>query len=38
MRQPRWMEFLKDYEFTLHYHPNKENVLADHSVGSRLEY
>jgi len=23
MRQRRWMEFLKDYEFELHYHPGK---------------
>ena len=23
------MEFLEDYEFTLHYHPVKENVVAD---------
>ena len=29
MRQRRWMEFLEDYDFTLHYHPSKENVLAD---------
>ena len=29
MRQCRWMEFLEDYEFTLHYHPAKENVVAD---------
>ena len=29
MRQRRWMEFLKDYEFTLHYHPGKANVVAD---------
>ena len=29
MRQRRWMEFLEDYEFTLHYHPDKENVVAD---------
>ena len=28
-RQRRWMEFLKDYDFTLHYHPGKENVVAD---------
>jgi len=21
MRQKRWMEFLKDYDFELHYHP-----------------
>ena len=29
MRQRRWMEFLEDYDFTLHYHPGKENVVAD---------
>ena len=29
MRQHRWMEFLEDYEFDLHYHPDKENVVAD---------
>ena len=29
MRPRRWMEFLKDYDFTLHYHPGKENVVAD---------
>ena len=29
MRQCRWMEFLEDYDFTLHYHPSKVNVVAD---------
>ena len=29
MRQRRWMEFLKDYDFTLHYHLGKANVVAD---------
>ena len=29
MRQRRWMEFLEDYEFTLHCHPGKANVVAD---------
>ena len=29
MRQSRWMEFLEDYDFTLHYHPVKANVVDD---------
>lgn len=29
IRQRRWMEFIKDYEFTLQYHPGKANVVAD---------
>ena len=29
MRHHRWMEFLKDYDFTLDYHPSKANVVAD---------
>ena len=29
MRQHRWMEFLEVYDFTLHYQPDKENVMAD---------
>ena len=29
MRQRRWMEFLKDYEFELKYHPRKANVVAN---------
>ena len=29
MRQHRWTEFLEDYDFTLHYHPGKVNVVAD---------
>ena len=29
MRQRRWMKYLEDYEFTLHYHPGKANVVAD---------
>ena len=27
MRQHRWMEYLEDYDFTLHYHPG--NVVVD---------
>ena len=29
MRQRRWMEYLEDYDFTLHYHPSKANVVDD---------
>ena len=29
MRQRRWMEYLEDYDLTLHYPPDKENVVAD---------
>ena len=29
MRQRMWMKFLEDYDFTLHYHPGKENMVAD---------
>ena len=28
MRQRRWMELLKDYDFTLQYHLGKTNVVA----------
>ena len=29
MRQRRWIKYLEDYDFTLHYHPGKANVVAD---------
>ena len=29
MRQRRWMELLKDYDFSLQYHPGKANVVAN---------
>jgi len=29
MRQRRWLEFLKDYDFQLSYHSGKANVVAD---------
>ena len=29
MRKRIWMEYLEDYDFTLHYHPDKANVVAD---------
>ena len=27
LRQKRWLEFLKDYDMSVHYHPGKENVV-----------
>ncbi|WMV57335.1 hypothetical protein MTR67_050720 [Solanum verrucosum] len=29
LRQRRWIEFLKDYDVTIQYHPGKANVVAD---------
>ena len=29
MRQRRWLEYLKDFNFQLCYHPGKANVVAD---------
>ena len=29
MRQHRWMDYLEDYDFTLHYHPGKAKVVDD---------
>ena len=29
MRQTRWMELIKDYEFDINYHPGKANTFAD---------
>ncbi|GJZ55393.1 putative reverse transcriptase domain-containing protein [Tanacetum coccineum] len=29
MRQRRWLELLSDYECEIHYHPGKENIVAD---------
>ena len=29
MRQRKWLEFLKDYDFGLNYHPSKTNVVVD---------
>ena len=29
MRQRRWMEYMEDYDFTLHYHPGMATVVAD---------
>ncbi|GKC65724.1 putative reverse transcriptase domain-containing protein [Tanacetum coccineum] len=29
MRQRRWLELLSDYDYEIHYHPGKANVIAD---------
>ncbi|GJV18853.1 hypothetical protein Tco_1367873 [Tanacetum coccineum] len=29
MRQRRWLELLADYDYEIHYHPGKANVVAD---------
>ena len=29
LRQRRWLEFLKEYDMSVHYHPGKANVVAD---------
>ncbi|WVZ97748.1 hypothetical protein U9M48_043262 [Paspalum notatum var. saurae] len=29
MRQRPWLELIKDYDLEVHYHPGKENVVAD---------
>ena len=29
LRQHRWLEFVKDYDFELSYHPGKTNVVVD---------
>jgi hypothetical protein len=29
MRQRRWLELIKDYDFTINYTPGKANVVAD---------
>ena len=37
MRQQRWMEYLKDYDFELLYHPGKANVVADALSRQRIQ-
>ena len=29
LRKLRWMEYMEDYDFELHYHPGKANVVVD---------
>nr|GEV50325.1 putative reverse transcriptase domain-containing protein [Tanacetum cinerariifolium] len=37
MRQHRWLELLSDYDYEIHYHPRKENMVkAEHQKPSGL--
>lgn len=38
MHQRRWMEFMKDYDFELAYHPEKANKVANGLSKKELEY
>jgi hypothetical protein len=29
IRQHRWLELIKDYDFEIHYHPSKANLVVD---------
>ena len=29
LRQRRWLEFHKDYDMSVHYHPSKANIVAN---------
>jgi hypothetical protein len=29
IRQKKWMELIKDYDYEINYHPSKANVVAD---------
>ena len=29
IRQRRWLDFLKDYDFNINYHPGKANIVTD---------
>ena len=29
LQKRRWIEYLEDYDFTLNYHPRKENLVVD---------
>nr|GFA93938.1 reverse transcriptase domain-containing protein [Tanacetum cinerariifolium] len=35
--QRRWLELLSDYDCDIHYHPGKENVVADALIRKERE-
>nr|GEW04899.1 putative reverse transcriptase domain-containing protein [Tanacetum cinerariifolium] len=37
MRQRRWIELLSDYDYEIHYHPGKGNVVADATEAMKEE-
>jgi hypothetical protein len=37
MRQTRCLEFIKDYDLEVHYHPGKANVVAD-ALSRKVHY
>ncbi|GJS33603.1 putative reverse transcriptase domain-containing protein [Tanacetum coccineum] len=37
MRQRRWLELLSDYDYEIHYHPGKANVILDAQDEARKE-
>ena len=37
MRQRRWLEFVKDYQFDIQYHPGKDNMVADALSGRPVD-
>ena len=36
MRQRRWLELFKDYDYIIDYHPGKDNVVADALSGKTI--
>jgi hypothetical protein len=36
LRQRRWLELIKDYDLSIHYHPGKANVVVDALSTSRV--
>lgn len=37
MRHRRWIEYIKDYDFGLKYHPGKANVVVD-AIGRKAAF
>ncbi|GKA89395.1 putative reverse transcriptase domain-containing protein [Tanacetum coccineum] len=38
MRQRRWIELFSDYDYEIHYHPGKENVVDDALRADKMYY